>query len=220
MTKIKRIPCGDVNCFLVSGEKNSILIDTGSEGFHISFLRKLLISDKVKDAVLWGNKMINYIIREIKPTELHLLQEFLYEAIYQRDETNLLPKDVINQPELKIYIDEYGKDDDFCLVAEVKGQVVGAVWTRILSGKIKGFGYIDSHTPEFAISLFKDYRNKGIGTALMKEMLRLLKSKGYKRASLAVQKDNYAVKMYKKLGFETFKELEEEYIMVCDLCQF
>jgi ribosomal protein S18 acetylase RimI-like enzyme len=161
--------------------------------------------------------MINYLIREIQSTEIYLLKEFLYEAIFQRDETNLLPKDVINEPELKAYIDEYGKDDDFCLVAEVKGQVVGAVWTRILSGDVKGFGNIDAYTPEFAISLFKNYRNKGIGTVLMKEMLRLLKSKGYKRASLAVQKDNYAVKIYKNVGFETVEELEQEYLMVCDL---
>ena len=35
--------------------------------------------------------------------------------------------------------------------------------------------------------------------------------------SLAVQKANYAVKMYESLGFMTIKETEEEYIMVIDL---
>ena len=34
-----------------------------------------------------------------------------------------------------------------------------------------------------------------------------------------VQKDNYAVKMYEKLGFRVLRESEEEYIMVCDLQQ-
>ena len=33
--------------------------------------------------------------------------------------------------------------------------------------------------------------------------------------SLAVQKMNYAVRMYKKVGFEIVDENEEEYIMVC-----
>lgn len=41
-----------------------------------------------------------------------------------------------------------------------------------------------------------------------------LRKQGYKQASLAVQKANYAVKMYKKVGFETIDENEEEYIMV------
>ena len=49
----------------------------------------------------------------------------------------------------------------------------------------------------------------------MKSMLQLLKDKGYKRTSLAVQKDNYAVKMYQKVGFEIIKETDEEYVMVC-----
>lgn len=51
----------------------------------------------------------------------------------------------------------------------------------------------------------------------MKEMLTLLKTKGCKKVSLAVQKDNYAVKMYIKVGFKIFKELDDEYLMVCNL---
>ena len=79
------------------------------------------------------------------------------------------------------------------------------------------YGHIDDKTPSFAISLYREYRGRGIGTKLMQEMLNLLKEKGYKRASLAVQKANYAVRMYKKVGFKTVDENEEEYIMVCSL---
>ena len=162
-------------------------------------------------------KMVNYRIREIKPSETCLLKDFLYEAIFQRDEENLLPKDIINKPELRVFIEGFGKPDDYCLVADIDGKVVGAVWTRILSGEVKGYGNIDEDTPEFAISLYKEYRNMGIGIALMRKMLELLKERGYKRASLSVQKDNYAVRMYKKIGFKIVKESEEEYLMICDL---
>ena len=48
-------------------------------------------------------------------------------------------------------------------------------------------------------------------------MLEILKSKCYKKTSLAVQKVNYAVKMYEKVGFKIIDENAEEYIMVCDL---
>lgn len=51
----------------------------------------------------------------------------------------------------------------------------------------------------------------------MRKMLTELKVQGYKRASLAVQKLNYAVRMYKNIGFEIVDENEEEYIMVCRL---
>ena len=40
---------------------------------------------------------------------------------------------------------------------------------------------------------------------------------GYKQASLAVRKMNYAVRMYKKVGFEIVDENNEEYIMICKL---
>ncbi len=89
----------------------------------------------------------------------------------------------------------------------------GVVWARIMND----YGHIDDDTPSFAISLHKEYRGFGIGNELMKEMLRVLKDRGYKQASLAVQKANYAVKMYQKTGFEIADENEEEYIMVCRL---
>ncbi len=50
-----------------------------------------------------------------------------------------------------------------------------------------------------------------------KTKIKLLKQKGYKKASLAVQKVNYAVKMYEKVGFKSVDENSEEYIMVCQL---
>ncbi len=82
---------------------------------------------------------------------------------------------------------------------------------------INGFGHVDDTVPEFAISLYKEYRGFGIGTELMNHMLRLLKRQGYKKTSLAVQKDNYALKLYQKVGFRIIDENEQEYIMVCDL---
>jgi ribosomal protein S18 acetylase RimI-like enzyme len=152
----------------------------------------------------------DYKIRPIKPDEIDVLEDFLYEAIFQPDVSNLAPKTIIEKPELQVYIKDFGKPDDNCLVAVCDGKIVGAVWTRI----IDGFGNVDEKTPEFAISLYPEYRGRGIGTNLMREMLELLRGKGYMQTSLAVQKENYAVKMYKAVGFEITKELSEEYLMV------
>ena len=67
------------------------------------------------------------------------------------------------------------------------------------------------------LSLYKEYRGRGIGTEMMKEMLSLLKTHGYKRVSLSVQKANYAAEMYRKIGFDIVRENEEEWIMICNL---
>lgn len=157
---------------------------------------------------------MNYIIREIRDTEIEILEEFLYEAIYIP--AGVLPpsKEIINQPELQVYIADFGtKTGDIGLVAEVEGKIIGAVWVRIMND----YGHTDNNTPSLAISLYKEFRNLGIGTAMMKKMLCMLKENGYKQTSLAVQKKNYAVEMYKKVGFEIVDENDEEYIMLCRL---
>ncbi len=157
---------------------------------------------------------MDYLIRELKPTEVNVLDGFLYEAIFIPEGAEAPPKDIIHQPELQMYVNNFGtQKDDFALVAEVNNVIVGAVWVRIMND----YGHIDNMTPSFAISLYSEYRGYGIGTALMRQMLMLLQEKGYKQASLAVQKANYAAKMYQKVEFEIVDENAEEYIMVCKL---
>ncbi len=157
---------------------------------------------------------MNYKIREILEDEYPLLNDFLYEAIFIPTGMEPPPKNIIASPELQVYVKHFGDfKDDLCLVAEVGGKIVGAVWVRIMND----YGHIDDKTPSLAISLYKEYRGLGIGTALMKEILALLKEHGYNRVSLSVQKTNYAAKLYLKIGFEIVRENEEEYIMVNNL---
>ncbi len=156
---------------------------------------------------------MDYKIREIKKNEYPILSDFLYEAIFIPEGMEKPPKSIIEQPKLQVYIEDFGKEDDWCLVAEIKEKIIGAVWVRIMDD----YGHIDDETPSFAISLYEEYRNLGIGTALMEAMLQFLREKGYKQTSLSVQKVNYAVCMYQKAGFEIIDENEEEYIMVCRL---
>lgn len=157
-------------------------------------------------------------IRELNSKEYSVLEDFLYEAIFQTDENNLLPRSIIEQPSIKVYIDNFGKKkDDYCLVAEIENRIVGAVWIRILADEIRGYGNVDKETPEFAISILKEYRQKGIGTLLMNEMIKYLKHNGYKNTSLSVDKKNYAAKMYQKLGFEIIENRETDYLMLLKL---
>ena len=157
---------------------------------------------------------MNYLIRELRQDEIKVLDTFLYEAIFIPEGISAPSQDIIKLPELQVYVKNFGENKgDLCLVAQVENEIVGAVWVRIMND----YGHIDNETPSFAISLLKEYRNYGIGTDLMKQMLVKLKLQGYKQASLAVQKMNYAVRMYKKVGFKIVDENDEEYIMLCRL---
>ena len=138
------------------------------------------------------------------------MDDFLYEAIFVPDGMVAPPRSIIEQEDLQVYVRNFGKKpDDHCLVAECDGMIVGAVWVRIMDD----YGHIDNNTPSLAISLYKDYRNRGIGTRLLLQMLDLLRQKGYGQVSLSVQKANYALRMYQKAGFEVIADKGDEVLM-------
>ena len=125
---------------------------------------------------------MKYTIREMTAQEYPLLDDFLYEAIFVPEGVDPPSKSIITAPELQIYVKDFGTSkDDFSLVAEVENKIIGAVWVRIMND----YGHIDDKTPSLAISLYKKYRGQGIGSSLIKEMLSLLQTHGYKRVSLS-----------------------------------
>jgi len=162
-----------------------------------------------------GATMPELTIRGIRPEDYPLLEEFLYLAVYQRDPLQPIPRTVIDEPRVRIYIDGFGeRAHDHGLVAEADGRVIGAAWARVLDGDPRGYGYVDDATPELAISLLPAYRNKGIGTRLMRSLFGQLAAAGYARTSLSVDKDNYASGMYARLGFAVVAEQDEDLLMV------
>lgn len=158
--------------------------------------------------------MEDVVIRPVREEEIPCLDDFLYEAIFIPEGMKPPERSIIERPELKLYTEAFGqREGDICLIAEAGGEPVGAVWTRIM----EDYGHVDGETPSLAISLFREYRGRGIGTAMMRRMLKELKLHGYRRVSLSVQKANYALKLYEKTGFRAIEERGEEYIMICDL---
>jgi ribosomal protein S18 acetylase RimI-like enzyme len=159
---------------------------------------------------------MNLRMMEIDASNAALLSNFLYEAIFVPSGMQPPSRDILADPQLQVYVQDFGKQTgDFGLFAEVEGVIAGAVWARIM----EDYGHIDNETPSLAIALYKEYRGKGVGTALLQAMLKLLQEQGYEQVSLAVQKENYAVKLYTACGFRVYRESEEEYIMVRSLRQ-
>ncbi len=157
---------------------------------------------------------MKFDIRPLSPAEYPLLEDFLYQAIFVPEGQKPPEREILRKAELQVYIKDFGKSShDRALLGLADGRPAGLCWVRIM----EDYGHVDDHTPSFAISLLPEYRGRGLGTALMEAMLALLRKNGYKRASLAVQKQNYAVRMYQKVGFHIIDENEEEYIMVHDL---
>ncbi len=161
---------------------------------------------------------MDYIIRNMHEDEWHLLEEFLYQAIYVPEGfEGEVPRDIVrDDPKCRAAYEDFGSlPDDQAMVAVVDGEVVGACWVRTTDE----YGHIDNATPSFSISLFEEFRGRGIGTELMQRMLDDLLSAGYARASLSVQKENPAARLYARLGFRSVGNGadETEWLMIREL---
>jgi len=160
-------------------------------------------------------------VREITEVEYPLLEDFIYTAIYMPPGEEMPPREVIFDPEIYIYVDDFGsKPGDCGVIAERDDKIIGMAWTRI----IPAYGHLDDDMPELAISVLPEFRGQNIGTQLMERLFVLLFERGYKRTSLSVQKNNPAVRFYQRLGYViTGEKLDhvghEDYVMLKDLNQ-
>ncbi|WP_010662042.1 GNAT family N-acetyltransferase [Marinilabilia salmonicolor] len=153
-------------------------------------------------------------IREIESSEIILLEKFLYDAIFISEGMAKPARSITRKPELAVYIKDFGKSTDYCLVATKKGIPVGAAWSRIFQENEKGFGFVSSGIPELCMSVNQQFRKKGIGTRLLKTLLLHLKKINYHQVSLSVDKKNYAFRMYRKMGFEIVNSDKESATMI------
>lgn len=90
------------------------------------------------------------------------------------------------------------------LVAEVQAGVVGQIFVQLggaFAGQPLTSGYL------YAFRVRPEYRNMGLGTALVAEAEAFLKQKGVTQVVIAVAKDNPpALRLYERLGYSRFGE--------------
>lgn len=165
-----------------------------------------------------GMKSMDYVIRQMRRDEWPLLEDFLYEAIFIPEGfEGEVPRSVIrDDPKCRAAYEGFGTlPDDRAVVAVANGGVVGACWARTTDE----YGHIDDETPSLSISLYKPYRGHGIGGTMLRALLDVLREDGYSRASLSVQKENPALRLYERMGFRIVGDGfdETEWLMVCRL---
>ena len=162
-------------------------------------------------------KPIKPDIRELKQHETGVLRELFYYAIFMPEDADPLPFSIVDHLDLIKYHQEWGRKGDIAMVADLDGKIIGITWCRLWENEEKGYGFIDNDIPELGVAILPEYRNKGIGTGLIKQMLNTVKEAGFKALSVSVEKRNRAVKLYKRLGFSIVKDKFPDYIMRIDL---
>ena len=118
-------------------------------------------------------------VREIARAEYPVLEDFLYNAIFIPKGEEYPSREIIFEPEIYVYVKDFGFDTDCGVIAERDGTIIGAAWTRI----IPAYGHIDDDTPELAISVLPIERGQGVGTLLMNRLFELLQARRTKGRS-------------------------------------
>jgi ribosomal protein S18 acetylase RimI-like enzyme len=85
-----------------------------------------------------------------------------------------------------------GRDPELFLIAEHNGEIVGAVLG----------GYDGRRALVYHLAVCEEYRQQGIGKALMETLEELLREVGCLRSYLLITKDNPAIEFYQKHGWQ------------------
>ncbi len=149
----------------------------------------------IKTKIRYGKEILIRDAEKYDASELlRHIQKLADERIYLLMEPEEIPKTI---EEEERFIEIYRKKNRRLLVALLDGKIVGSADCRI-----GGFRK-NRHTASFGVAVRKEYRGAGIGTALMKELMKWAENKGAKKLWLSVFSTNgRAIALYEKLGFQ------------------
>lgn len=157
--------------------------------------------------------MMTLSIRSLTSADEPLLWNMLYHALYVPAGQRPFLRDILRAPEIARYAEGWGRRGDVGVMAELKDEAVGAAWLRLWSTDDQGYGFVDSETPELSIAVLPAYRNQGIGSQLLARLLETSRP-SMTGVSLSVHRDNPALALYQRFGFQAIREYGDSLTML------
>jgi ribosomal protein S18 acetylase RimI-like enzyme len=144
-----------------------------------------------------------HTIRQATEADMPAIRAALASALDWRAQvSSRSPEELIKKTGHAYLLEDWGRAGDKAYVAERGGSAVGAAWYRYWTDVLHSYGYVDSSTPEIGLGVDLRFRRRGIGTSLMVRLLAGAKKRGVPLVSLSVERDNPALLLYRRLGFE------------------
>jgi ribosomal protein S18 acetylase RimI-like enzyme len=157
-------------------------------------------------------------IRPATKDDDDFLKTMLYEAARWNPDWPREPiAEVLEDPVLLRYQEDWGREGDGGMIAELEGVPVGAAWYRLFSAESPGYGFVDGKTPEVSIAVQPLHRRKGIGGTLLRAAMVHAREEGYQTLSLSVAVHNRSRMLYQRVGFEKVGEQGESWTMLVNL---
>ena len=155
------------------------------------------------------------MIRPGGPQDVPFMRDMLRHAYYWRVDR----VSESGEPPVRRYVERWGRPGDTALIAIQDFQPVGAAWYRLFREDNPGYGFIDEETPELSIAIVPSKRGSGLGSELLDALMARAREDGYAAISLSVEKDNPALSLYERHGFERVSEDDGAYTMRAKLTE-
>jgi ribosomal protein S18 acetylase RimI-like enzyme len=153
------------------------------------------------------------VIRPGGPGDVRFLRDMLRHAYYWR----ATAPDAPMEDSVQRYVNGWGRPGDAAVIAIERTGPVGAAWYRLFPAAEPGYGFVDQQTPELSIAVVPGRRGRGYGDELLVALLDRARTEGFQRVSLSVARDNPALKLYERHGFERVGENGGSLTMVAEL---
>ncbi len=152
-------------------------------------------------------------LRPLQVSDEPFLWEMLYQALYVPEGQPPFSRDILAEPDIACYVRGWGRLGDWGLRACDGDKPVGAIWLRLWAGTERGYGFVDETVPEMSIAVLKEYRGFGLGTRLIREVIRIARPQ-VPGISLSVVESSPARRLYERLGFRTIGRVGGSLIML------
>ncbi len=152
-------------------------------------------------------------LRPLQVSDEPFLWEMLYQALYVPEGQPPFSRDILAEPDIACYVRGWGRLGDWGLRACDSDKPVGAIWLRLWAGTERGYGFVDETVPEMSIAVLKEYRGFGLGTRLIREVIRIARPQ-VPGISLSVVESSPARRLYERLGFRTIGRVGGSLIML------
>ncbi len=157
-------------------------------------------------------------IRSVTAEDLRFLEAMLFEAFFW-DATTERPAfvELRERPEFSKQLSGWGRDGDRGVVADDNGRLIGAAWFRLWTAELHSYGFVDASTPELGIAVSAMSRGKGVGKALLRELIVRARADRFPALSLSVSPLNRARALYESFGFQKVGETGTSWTLRLDL---
>ena len=142
-------------------------------------------------------------LRPVEPRDLAFLRQMLWEAAYWRDASTRTPvAGDLDTPDLTYLLETWGRAGDVGVLAQTEERrSLGAAWYRLWTYEQHSYGFVSPAIPELAVGVAAEARGRGVGAALVTELLRVAEERGVSGVSLSVEPENPARRLYERLMF-------------------